>query len=78
MGEMEDEEEKATVSVTGEQEPLFGVLVIPGTCVNVTIELNHGPQTVRSRLCGIQDYSITVGPGTGKKKMATFTVGLYF
>ena len=50
MGEMEDGEEKAAVSVAGEREPLSGVLVIPDTCVDVIIELNHGPQTVKSRL----------------------------
>ena len=78
MGEMEDGEEKAAVSVAGEREPLSGVLVIPDTCVDVIIELNHGPQTVKSRLCGIQDYSVTVGPGTGKRKMTTFAVRFYF
>lgn len=78
MGEMEDGEEKAAISVAGEREPLSGVLVIPDTCVDVIIELNHGPQTVKSRLCGIQDYSVTVGPGTGKRKMTTFAVRFYF
>ena len=34
------------------------VRVIPDTCMDIIIEINHSRQTVKTRLCGLQDYSV--------------------
>lgn len=54
------------------------VLVIPDTCVDIIIEVNHTKQTVKSRLCGIQDYSVTVEQKAADDEISSFAVRFYF
>lgn len=54
------------------------VLVIPDTCVDIIIEVNHTKQTVKSRLCGIQDYSVIVEQKASDDEISSFAVRFYF
>lgn len=54
------------------------VLVIPDTCVDVIIEMNHTTQKVTGRLCGIQDYPILVKQESGTDEVSSFAVRFYF
>lgn len=54
------------------------VLVVPDTCVDIIIEINHTRQRIKSRLCGLQDYSVTVEQKTGGEAVTSFAVRFYF
>ena len=41
------------------------VRVIPDTCMDIIIEINHTRQSISSRLCGIQDCTFMVEQGRG-------------
>lgn len=54
------------------------VLVVPDTCVDIIIDINHTRQTVKSRICGIQDYSVLVEQRAGSESVTSFAVRFYF
>ena len=63
---------------TKEEEADQEVLVIPDTCVDLIIEINHTKQKVSSRICGIQDHSFRVGRREGKDEISSFAVRFHF
>lgn len=54
------------------------VLVIPDTCIDIIIEINHTRQRIKSRICGIQDYSVTAGSQRGREDVTVLAVRFYF
>lgn len=66
-------ETKAGGSLAGEK-----VLVIPDTCADIIIEINHTRQTVSSRLCGLQDNMFWAGQGDGIDRIEQFSIRFYF
>lgn len=64
---------------TGESGAGQRVLVIPDTCVDIIIETSRTGQRIRSRLCGIQDYSVMAGgQADGSEEIICFAVRFYF
>lgn len=54
------------------------VLVIPDTCVDIIIEINHSRQQISGRLCGIQDSPIYVEQKRGCEAVTSFAVRFHF
>lgn len=54
------------------------VLVIPDTCADIIIEINHTRREIRSRLTGLSDSSVMIRQKTGDEAVTTFAVRFYF
>lgn len=54
------------------------VLVIPDTCMDIIIEINHSRQQITSRLCGIQDSPMYVEQRRGHEEVTSFAVRFHF
>lgn len=54
------------------------VLVIPDTCVDIIIEINHTARTIKSRLCGLADSPVRIEQKPVYDKVTTFAVRFYF
>ena len=54
------------------------VRVIPDTCMDIIIEINHSRQTVKTRLCGLQDYSVFKPHRVTGDEVTSFAVRFYF
>lgn len=54
------------------------VRVIPDTCMDIIIDINYMKQTVKSKLCGIQDYAVMVEQGKEKEETTRFAVRFPF
>lgn len=54
------------------------VRVIPDTCVDIIIDINYTRNTIRSRLCGIQDYTVMVEQKNEQEQCVRFAVRFYF
>lgn len=54
------------------------VRVIPDTCVDIIIDINYSRHTIKSRLCGIQDYTVMVEQEDGQEERIRFAVRFYF
>lgn len=54
------------------------IRVIPDTCVDIIIDINYTRQTLKSKLCGIQDYTVMVEQGDVQEEIIRFAVRFYF
>lgn len=54
------------------------VLVIPDTCLDIILTINHTKQTMAGRLCGIQDAPFTTPEGTGMDNVTVFAIRFHF
>lgn len=54
------------------------VRVIPDTCVDIIIDINYTRNTLRSKLCGLQDYAVMVKQENGKEELVRFAIRFYF
>ena len=54
------------------------VRVIPDTCMDIIIEINHTRQSISSRLCGIQDCTFMVEQGRGGDWVTKIAARFYF
>lgn len=54
------------------------VRVIPDTCMDIIIDINYTKQTVKSQLCGIQDYTVIVEQGKENEETIRFAVRFPF
>ena len=54
------------------------VRVIPDTCMDIIIEINHTRQSISSRLCGIQDCTLMVEQGRGGDRVTKIAARFYF
>lgn len=54
------------------------VLVIPDTCVDIIIEINHTRQTIKSRITGLADSSMLIEQRPAGETVTTFAVRFYF
>ena len=54
------------------------VRVIPDTCMDIIIEINHTRQSISSRLCGLQDCTFMVEQGRGGERVTKIAARFYF
>lgn len=54
------------------------VRVIPDTCIDIIIDINYTRQTVKNKLCGIQDYAVILEQPGGKDTITRFAVRFPF
>lgn len=54
------------------------VRVIPDTCMDIIIEINHTRQRISSRLCGLQDCTFMVEQGRGGDLVTSIAARFYF
>ncbi len=54
------------------------IRVIPDTCMDIIIEINYTKQSIKSRLCGIQDDTVMLEQGKEKEETVRFAVRFYF
>ena len=54
------------------------VRVIPDTCMDIIIDINYAKQTIKSRLCGMQDYAVMVEQGKEQEETIRFAVRFPF
>lgn len=54
------------------------IRVIPDTCVDIIIDINYTKHTLKSKLCGIQDYTVMVEQENGQEEIIRFAVRFYF
>ena len=52
--------------------------VIPDTCMDIIIEINHTRQSISSRLCGLQDCTFMVEQGRGGDRVTKIAARFYF
>lgn len=61
-----------------EHNPPGTVRVIPDTCIDMIIEVNYTKNRIKSRLCGIQDYTVFVNQRRDGDQVDSFAVRFYF
>ena len=54
------------------------VRVIPDTCIDIIIEVNHSRQTIKTRLCGLQDFSVLKPLRMTGDEVTSFAVRFHF
>ncbi len=54
------------------------VRVIPDTCLDIIIEINHTRQRINSRLCGLQDRTFMVEQGRAGDRVTSVAARFYF
>lgn len=54
------------------------VLVIPDTCMDIIIRVNHTRQSINGYLCGIQDQPFITTGGGQQDKVTSFAIRFYF
>lgn len=53
-------------------------LIIPDTCMDIIVWVNHTKQTAAGYLCGIQDRPFWTGPKNSLDQLTSFAVRFYF
>lgn len=54
------------------------VRVIPDTCIDIIIEVNHSRQSIKTRLCGLQDFSVLIPHRMTGDEVTSFAVRFHF